>query len=38
LREKLGSDNVTLLYAAKDEQFNHALVLREWLAKKIGRS
>ena len=28
LKEKLAGDNVTLLYAAKDEQFNHALVLQ----------
>lgn len=37
LKEKLKDDNVTLLYAAKDEQFNHALVLQEWLANKLGR-
>ena len=37
LKEKLKDDNVTLLYAAKDEQFNHALVLQEWLANILGR-
>jgi uncharacterized protein YeaO (DUF488 family) len=26
---------VTLLYAAKNEQENHALVLREWLQREL---
>jgi len=29
LKELLKKDNVTLLYAAKDEQHNHAVVLKE---------
>ena len=32
-REQLQQHNVTLLYGAKDEQHNHALVLRDWLKK-----
>lgn len=31
LREKLKESNVTLLYAAKNEEYNHALVLKEWI-------
>ncbi|MBO1363800.1 DUF488 family protein [Prevotella sp. A2931] len=30
----LKNDNVTLLYGAKDEQCNHAIVLRDWI---LGR-
>ncbi|WP_099320456.1 DUF488 domain-containing protein [Anaerococcus sp. Marseille-P3625] len=29
--QKLQDLNVTLLYAAKNEKFNHAVVLKEWL-------
>ena len=28
-------DNVTLLYGAKDEQCNHAVVLRNWILKQV---
>lgn len=31
LRKLAGSQTITLLYAAKDEQHNHALVLQEFL-------
>ena len=34
--EQLKSQNVTLVYGAKSEQENHALVLREWLKRKIA--
>ncbi|SEH42108.1 DUF488 domain-containing protein [Selenomonas sp. KH1T6] len=34
--EQLKSQNVTLVYGAKNEQKNHALVLREWLRRKIA--
>lgn len=34
-RELLRTQNVTLLYAAKNEQENHALVLREWLQREL---
>ncbi|SDP34371.1 DUF488 domain-containing protein [Selenomonas ruminantium] len=33
--EQLKVQNVTLVYAAKNEQENHALVCREWLKRKI---
>ena len=35
-REWLKTQNVTLLYAAKNQQENHALVLAAWLHQKIG--
>lgn len=31
IKEKLEEGNVTLLYAAKDEENNHAIILREWI-------
>jgi len=34
--EQLESQNVTLVYGAKNEQENHALVLREWLRRKLA--
>lgn len=34
-REQLQQHNVTLLYGAKDEQHNHALVLRDWVKKQL---
>ncbi|SEH39487.1 DUF488 domain-containing protein [Selenomonas sp. KH1T6] len=34
--EQLKSQNVTLVYAAKNDQENHALVLREWLRRKMA--
>jgi len=33
IKDKLIEGNVTLLYAAKNEQFNHAIVLKEWIEK-----
>ena len=35
--EKLQDCNVTLLYAAKSEKYNHAVVLKEWLEEHIGK-
>lgn len=36
-RDLIGdAPKVTLLYAAKDPQVNHALVLRDWLAERLG--
>lgn len=32
----LKEGNVTLLYAAKNEEENHAVVLRVWLRRKLG--
>lgn len=29
-------DDVTLLYAVRDEQQNHALVLRDWITENFG--
>lgn len=34
--ELLKRDSVTLLYAAKDTQYNHAVVLKKWLMQKIS--
>lgn len=34
LRKEIKSGTVTLLYAAKDEQHNEALVLKNWMSKK----
>jgi uncharacterized protein YeaO (DUF488 family) len=33
VRQELDSRNVTLLYAARDEEHNHALVLKGWLER-----
>ena len=33
VKEHIKSDNITLLYAAKDEEHNNALVLMDWLAR-----
>ncbi len=35
LRDKLKEVNVTLLYAAKNEENNHAIVLKEWIEEHI---
>lgn len=35
IRNKLKEGNVTLLYAAKNETYNHAHVLKEWIEEKI---
>jgi uncharacterized protein YeaO (DUF488 family) len=37
-KDALAVRNVTLLYAAKDEVFNNAAVLREWLLEQMKRS
>ena len=36
IKEKLKIGNVTLLYAAKDEVYNHAVILKEWLEKALS--
>lgn len=36
LRELLIEQNVTLLYAAKNESVNHAVVLKDWLESTLG--
>lgn len=36
LREQLLSQNITLLFAAKDEKVNHAVILKEWLEEAIS--
>lgn len=36
VREVLTDKNVTLLYAAKNESVNHAIVLKEWLEFSLG--
>ena len=33
--EKLQQDNVTLLYAAKSEVYNHAVILRDWIIDQL---
>ncbi len=33
--EKLKQTNVTLLYGAKDERVNHAVILRDWFSGKL---
>ena len=39
IEEKLKSDNVTLLFAAKSTTINHAIILKEWLEENIdGKS
>lgn len=35
IRGKLKEGNVTLVYAAKDPQINHALVLKDWIEEKL---
>ncbi|MCI6603982.1 MAG: DUF488 domain-containing protein [Clostridiales bacterium] len=34
-RQKMKDHNLTLLYAAKNENCNHAIVLKEWLEEQI---
>ena len=31
IKDKLNEGNVTLLYAAKNEKYNHAVILKEWI-------
>lgn len=33
--EKIKDQKITLLYAAKDEKYNHALVLKAWLEEQL---
>lgn len=33
--QELHDHNVTLLYGAKNEKYNHAVVLKEWLAEQM---
>ncbi|MGR1083115.1 DUF488 domain-containing protein [Olegusella massiliensis] len=33
--QKIKDQNITLLYAAKDEQYNHAVVIKQWLKEQI---
>ena len=35
LADKLKHGNVTLVYGAKDEKYNHAVVLKAWLEEKL---
>lgn len=35
IKEKLQEGNVTILYAAKNEDINHAIVLKEWIEDNI---
>ena len=35
--EKLNDNNVTLLYAAKSEKYNHAVVLKDWLEEHMDK-
>ena len=35
LKEELRQNNVTLLYGAKDEKYNHAVILQDWIEKKL---
>ena len=35
IKEKINKGNVTLLYAAKNEEYNHAIILKEWIKERI---
>lgn len=35
IKDKLKEGNVTLIYAAKDPKINHAIVLKEWIDKRL---
>ena len=35
MKEKLEAGTVTFIYAAKDEQYNHAQVLRDWVQEQL---
>ena len=37
-KQQLLQQNVTLLYAAKDPQYNHALVLKQWLLPQLNEN
>ncbi len=34
--EKLRQSNVTLLYGAKNEKYNHAVILKDWITEKLS--
>lgn len=36
IKDKLQEGNVTLLYAAKNEEYNHAIVLKKWIEEKLN--
>ena len=36
IKEKLEAGTVTFIYAAKDEQYNHAQVLRDWVQEQLA--
>ena len=36
IEDRLKITNVTLLYAAKDEVNNHAVILHSWLRQELG--
>lgn len=38
IKIKLQETNITFLYAAKDREYNHAVILKEWLEKFDGIS
>ncbi len=37
INDKLKEGNVTLLYASKNEEYNHAIVLKDWLERIRGK-
>ena len=37
ISEKLETQNVTLLYAAKDEENNHVIILKDWLEETLSK-
>lgn len=37
ISEKLETQNVTLLYAAKDEENNHVVILKDWLEEMLSK-
>ncbi len=36
IKDKIQKCNITLLYAAKNEEYNHAIVLKEWIEEKLN--
>lgn len=38
IKDKLQEGNVTLLYAAKNEEYNHAIVLKKWIEEKLNEN
>lgn len=37
ISEELETQNVTLLYAAKDEENNHVIILKDWLEETLSK-